>query len=130
MERDDLHVNDQYPLQAIHSEEAGKAIRKKILFVTVLLTVITLIEVLAGTMVDKSNVELWHWVKIGYVLLTLLKAGYIVLIFMHLGDEKRLLRNFILIPYFFFMFYIVWLLLMEGQSVLEKFNPSIFFENW
>lgn len=129
MERDDLHVNDQYPLQSLHSEEAGKAIRKKILFVTVLLTVITLVEVIIGTMVDHTS-AIWHWVKLGYVLLTLLKAGYIVMVFMHLGDEKRLLRNFILIPYFFFMFYLVWLLLMEGQSVLTKFNPSIFFENW
>ncbi len=130
MERDDLYVNDQYPLQSIHSEEAGRAIRKKILFVTILLTVITGIEVFIGVVADRSNVELWHWIKIGYVLLTLLKAGYIVMVFMHLGDEKRLLRNFILIPYFFFMFYLVWLVLMEGQSVMYKFNPALFFENW
>lgn len=127
MERDDLIVNDQYPLQSIHSEEHGKVIRKKIIFVTVLLTAITFIEVMAGVYIDKSNVELWHWVKIGYIVLTLLKAGYIVLVFMHLGDEKRLLRNFVLIPYFFFMFYLVWLVLMEGQSVLNKFNADLFF---
>lgn len=41
MERDDLIVNDSYPLNAHHSEEEGVKIRKNIIFVTVLLTVIT-----------------------------------------------------------------------------------------
>lgn len=121
MERDDLYVNDQYPLKSIHSEEAGKKIRKKIIFVTVLLTVITLVEVIIGTQINRTH-ELWPAVKLGYILLTLLKAGYIVMSFMHLGDEKRLFRNFVLIIYFFFMFYLIWLVLMEGQSVFFKFN--------
>ena len=41
MERDDLIVNDSYAMAAHHSEEAGAAIRKKIWFVTALLTLIT-----------------------------------------------------------------------------------------
>ena len=40
MERDDLIVNDSYAMAAHHSEEAGAAIRKKIWFVTGLLTLI------------------------------------------------------------------------------------------
>ena len=45
MERDDLIVNDSYAMAAHHSEEAGAAIRKKIWFVTALLTLITAVEV-------------------------------------------------------------------------------------
>ena len=45
MERDDLIVNDSYALNAHHSEEEGVAIRKKIYMVTVILSVITAIEV-------------------------------------------------------------------------------------
>ena len=48
MERDDLIVNDSYAMAAHHSEEAGAAIRKKIWFVTGLLTLITAVEVAMG----------------------------------------------------------------------------------
>jgi cytochrome c oxidase subunit 4 len=43
MLRDDLI---EYSLDSHHSEEAGKKIRKKIFLVTILLTSITIIEVL------------------------------------------------------------------------------------
>ena len=49
MERDDLIVNDSYALNAHHSEEEGVKIRKKIAFVTILLTLITAVEVGMGT---------------------------------------------------------------------------------
>jgi hypothetical protein len=39
MERDDLIVNDSYSVNARHSEEEGKKLRKKIYAVTALLTV-------------------------------------------------------------------------------------------
>jgi hypothetical protein len=45
MERDDLIVNESYALNAKHDEATGKQIRKKLYAVTVLLTVITIIEV-------------------------------------------------------------------------------------
>ena len=48
MERDDLI---EYSLHAHHSEEQGKVIRKKIYFVTVLLTIVTVLEVALGILV-------------------------------------------------------------------------------
>jgi cytochrome c oxidase subunit IV len=115
MERDDII---EYSLETHHDEEHGKAIRKKIYFVTILLTVITAVEVLLGAFV-KQNAESTTWiiVKWSFILMTILKAGYIVMVFMHLGDEKKSLRNIILIPYFIFMAYLIFICLNEGLSV-------------
>jgi cytochrome c oxidase subunit IV len=115
MERDDII---EYSLETHHDEEHGKAVRKKIYFVTILLTVITAVEVMLGAFV-KQNAESTTWiiVKWSFILMTILKAGYIVMVFMHLGDEKKSLRNIILIPYFIFMAYLIFICLNEGLSV-------------
>jgi cytochrome c oxidase subunit 4 len=47
----------------------------------------------------------------------LLKAGYIVMVFMHLGDEKKSLKYVILVPYFLFMAYLIFIALMEATAV-------------
>jgi len=113
MERDDLIVNESYALNAHHSEEKGVKIRKKIVFVTVLLSVITFAEVVMGAQI-KQDSDYWGFIKISFIVLTLLKAGYIVLSFMHLGDERKNLRYTILLPYGLFAFYLLWICLMEG----------------
>jgi cytochrome c oxidase subunit IV len=121
MERDDVY---EYSLDTHHSEEAGKAIRKKIMNVTVLLTVITIIEVVVGAKFGRASTSgmAWQLIKWGYVALTLVKAGYIVLVFMHLGDEKRILRSFILVPYILFMIYLIFIMLMEGIAVSDTWS--------
>ncbi len=55
MERDDLI---EYSLDTHHSEEQGKQIRSKILKVTVLLTLIIVIEVALGAFIKQSS-EAW-----------------------------------------------------------------------
>jgi len=47
----------------------------------------------------------------------LIKAGYIVMIFMHLGDERKSLRNVILIPYAIFILYLLFILLTESNFI-------------
>ena len=89
MERDDLIVNDSYALNSHHSEEAGAKIRKNIVKVTIILTLITVVEVFIGATVKKEPGMLWSFVIFGFVALTLVKARYIVLEFMHLGDERQ-----------------------------------------
>lgn len=113
MERDDLIVNDSYALNSHHSEEKGVKIRKKIVFVTVLLSVITFAEVVMGAQI-KQDSDYWGVIKISFIILTLLKAGYIVMSFMHLGDERKNLRYTILLPYGLFAFYLLWICLREG----------------
>ncbi|MBU3658897.1 MAG: cytochrome C oxidase subunit IV [Flavobacteriales bacterium] len=115
MERDDLI---EYSLHGHHSEEQGKVIRKKIWMVTALLTAITIVEVALGAFIKQSS-GAWPFVKWSFIIMTLFKAGYIVMIFMHLGDEKKTLRYVILVPYFLFMLYLIFIALWEALAVGE-----------
>ena len=116
MERDDII---EYSLDAHHSEEQGKKIRRKIWLVTAILTAITAIEVVVGMYFGRSLTSgaTWQTIKWGYVVLTLVKAGYIVLVFMHLGDERKTLKYVILIPYFIFIIYLIFIGLTEANAV-------------
>ena len=115
MERDDII---EYSLGTHHNEATGVELRKKIWKVTALLTIITIVEVALGAFVKQSN-TLWELVKWSFVALTLIKAAYIVLIFMHLGDEKKTLKYVILLTYFLFIVYLIFILIAEGNSVSE-----------
>ncbi len=116
MERDDII---EYSLHAHHNEEQGKKIRRKILVVTAILTAITVLEVFVGMFFGRSisTGATWTGIKWGYILLTLVKAGYIVLSFMHLGDEKKYLKWVILVPYFLFIVYLIFIALNEALAV-------------
>ena len=122
MERDDLIVNDSYALNAHHSEEEGVKIRKKIVFVTVLLTLITAVEVAMGIIFKRSETFTWETIKWSFIFLTLVKAGYIVMIFMHLGDERKNLRNTILVPYLVFIIYLISIAVTEALGHLDNFT--------
>lgn len=113
MERDDII---EYSLDTHHSEEHGKAIRKKIWKVTALLTAITIIEVLLGAYIKQSS-GVWPFVKWSFIIMTLIKAGYIVLVFMHLGEEKKSLKYIILVPYFLFMAYLIFIAITEALFI-------------
>ena len=113
MERDDVI---EYSLDAHHSEEAGKKIRKKIWMVTLILSVVTAVEVILGAMVKQGS-GAWMTVKVLFIVLTLLKAGYIVLTFMHLGDERKALKWIILLPYAVFIAYLMFIAFYEGNAL-------------
>ncbi len=114
MLRDDVI---EYSLDAHHDEEAGRKIRKKIWMVTGLLTAITAAEVLLGALIKQGDTWSWFITKWTFVILTLLKAGYIVLTFMHLGDERKGMRYVILVPYILFILYLMFICLWEGKAV-------------
>jgi cytochrome c oxidase subunit IV len=119
MERDDII---EYSLDNHHSEEEGKAIRKKIYKVTLILSLITAVEVGAGIIWPKSDHDgttLWTSIKWAYIALTIIKAAYIVMIFMHLGDERKGLKMFILVPYIMFILYLIWLVFTEATAVQD-----------
>jgi len=113
MERDDII---EYSLDAHHDEEQGKKLRKKIWKVTAILTAITVFEVMVGASVKQSN-EYWPFIKWMFIGLTLFKAAYIVLVFMHLGDEKKTLKYMILVPYFIFILYLIFICLVEAKAI-------------
>lgn len=101
-----------YERLAQHDNEAGVGVRKNLMRVFWLLLLITLIELAVG----------WKWNDIShslnlsktyliifFITFTLLKAGYIVMAFMHLGDENKWMRWMILGPYCLFIVYLIYM---------------------
>lgn len=120
MERDDVI---EYSLYTHHDEATGKKIRRKIWITTIILTIITVVEIMIGInfskgMMEKDHASAWQMIKTGYIILTLVKAAYIVLVFMHLGDEKKTLKWVILGPYILFVLYLIFICLVESVNVL------------
>ncbi|MBG65031.1 MAG: cytochrome C oxidase subunit IV [Flavobacteriales bacterium] len=54
------------------------------------------------------------WLTHIFIILTIVKAAYIVMTFMHLGDEKKSLRWTILLPAFILVPYLLFILLTES----------------
>ena len=101
--------------QAIHAEnhEGGK---KEIMKVTVILTVLTLIELALGFwMMGMENQQLRLAVKGCIVILMLAKAFYIVGFFMHLKHEVKNLIMTIVVPLILFAWFIT-AFLVDGNS--------------
>jgi len=120
MLRDDII---EYSLDAHHSEEEGKKKRKEIWKVTAILSIITAVEVLVGVLYPKDAAgSAWEFIKWGYIILTVIKAGYIVMIFMHLGEERKTFKMMVLVPYLIFILYLLFHLLNEGASVGATWN--------
>ncbi|MEN8928042.1 MAG: cytochrome C oxidase subunit IV family protein [Flavobacteriales bacterium] len=115
--RDDLIVNDSYAPLSNHSEEQGKVIRKKIAFVTILLSVLTTVEIIMGIYLSQRDSGYWPVIKWSFIIMTVVKAFYIVMEFMHLGHESKGLRRYIIIPYLIFIVYMMYLIIMEGLKV-------------
>jgi cytochrome c oxidase subunit IV len=109
-------------MAAHHSEEAGAAIRKKIWFVTALLTAITAVEVGMGVFFKRSETFTWTAIKWTFIVMTLVKAAYIVLVFMHLGDERPNMKKAILAPYILFICYLIFIAITEGFGHLDSYT--------
>ena len=122
MERDDLIVNDSYALNSHHSEEEGAKIRKNIWKVTGILTLLMTVEVMMGIYFKRSETYTWTMIKWSFIILTLVKAAYIVLVFLHLGDERSNLKKVILAPYMLFIGYLLFIAISEGFGHLGNFN--------
>ncbi len=108
-----------------HSHESNI---KRIWTVFGILSVITIFEVYLG--IQKPHVlyfnELFHmnllnWI---FIILTLVKAYYIMWAFMHLEGEKASLRWSIVAPMVFLIIYLVFILLIEGNYIFDVFKGS------
>ena len=83
-----------------------------------ILLVVTSVEVLLGITQPEMLVETrflgTSLLNHIFIVLTLVKAGYIVLVFMHLGFERTTFKWTILIPAFILIPYLLFILLSEG----------------
>jgi len=108
-----------------HSHESNA---KRIWFVFGLLSIITIVEVVLGIMkpdaLYKNNLFGMNFLNWIFIILTVLKAYYIMWAFMHLEGEKASLRWSIVAPLAFLIIYLVFILLLEGSYVYEVFQGS------
>lgn len=101
---------------------------KRIWTVFGILSIITIVEVFFGIMKPESlhmnsllGLNLLNWL---FIILTLVKAYYIVWAFMHMEGEKATLRNAVVIPVIFLVIYLLFILLTEGNYIFEVFKNS------
>ncbi len=99
---------------SIHHEHAEDAIfKKRVRKTTILLSIITLIELGIGLTIytihkgPNPNASLVLAFKGMVCILTLAKAYYIVSVFMHLGDEIRNMIMTIVVPLMLFIWFII-----------------------
>lgn len=105
-----------YEVLAQHDEAHGKKARKKLWKVFWLLLIVTLVEVGVGLYAaDHPNVSAL-FLKIFFIGFTIVKAFYIVYVFMHLGDEERWTKWMIIAPFTGFILYFIFMLTIgEGN---------------
>jgi len=107
----DMHNPNDYA--TTHSEEAGVQIRKTIWKVFWILLGVTSIEVALGIFYQDWGID-FSVVKTTFIVLTLVKAYFIVAEYMHLKHENSYLKKLVVIPYAFLAIYLLLLLLTEG----------------
>ncbi len=101
---------------------------KRIWTVFGILSVITIVEVFFGILKPESlhltsfmGLNLLNWF---FIILTLVKAYFIVWAFMHMEGEKSTLRNAVVIPVIFLVIYLLFILLTEANYIFEVFKDS------
>ena len=115
MERDDII---EYSAAVQHTDEEGKVIRKKLWKVFWILLIVTIVEVAMG--IELAGIEKYAlFLKVSFILFTIVKAGYIVMIFMHLGDEMKFLRWVVLVPYISFILYLLFICIQESNLMFS-----------
>jgi len=101
---------------------------KRIWTVFGILSVITIVEVIFGIIKPEAlhmnnflGLNLLNWL---FIILTIVKAYYIVYAFMHMEGEKSNLRNAVIMPLIFLVIYLLFILLTEGNYIFEVFKDS------
>jgi cytochrome c oxidase subunit IV len=99
---------------AHRSEEEGKTKRKALWRVFWYMLIITIVELIIGSMAPAQGWSGTLGLKVLFIGLTVVKAGFIVMAFMHLGHEVTFMKYTILLPYTIFMCYAIFIILDEG----------------
>ncbi|MBC7847388.1 MAG: cytochrome C oxidase subunit IV family protein [Flavobacterium sp.] len=101
---------------------------KRIWTVFGILSVITIVEVIFGIIKPEAlhmnnflGLNLLNWL---FIILTLVKAYYIVYAFMHMEGETSTLRNSVIWPLIFLVIYLLFILLTEAHYIFGVFKDS------
>lgn len=108
-----------------HAHESNT---KRIWMVFGLLSVVTIVEVIFGIYKPKSlfftdflGMNLLNWL---FIILTVVKAYYIMWAFMHLEGEKGSFRWSIVGPLVFLILYLCFIILIEGAYVFDVYKSG------
>ncbi len=117
------HQNTMSPEVTFTHHTSDSEFKKRVRSTTILLSVITVIELGLGLLMYASDLP--NWVDLAIkgviIILSLAKAFYIVSIFMHLGDELRNMIMTIVVPLMLFIWFIA-AFLWDGNSYLNLRN--------
>lgn len=119
--------HDDYPSyehMAHHSEEEGKKTRRSLWNVFWIMLIITIVELVIGSYAPGMGWSGTLWLKTLFIGLTIAKAGFIVMAFMHLGHEVKFMKYTILLPYTVFMLYGIFIILNEGTYSSHPENKT------
>lgn len=101
---------------------------KRIWTVFGILSAITIVEVIFGILKPEVlhlnsflSLNLLNWL---FIILTLVKAYYIVYAFMHMEGEKSTLRQAVIFPLIFLVLYLLFILLTEAHYIFGVFKNS------
>jgi len=110
-----MEQSDQpYKYAQHHSEEKGKKVRKMIWNMFWVLLAITGVEVGLGLVWQDWGIN-FHYIKMTFIIMTLLKAYFIVAYYMHLNHEKLFLKISIIAPTVLLGLYLLYIVLTEGN---------------
>jgi cytochrome c oxidase subunit IV len=99
-----------------------KSNTQKIIGVLILLSIVTLVEVVLGIYKPEvlnesfANLKLLNWV---FIILTIVKAYYITWDFMHMRDESFALQASVVMTLIFLIAYLAFILLVEGNYIYD-----------
>ena len=99
-----------------------KSNTQKIIGVLILLSIVTLVEVVLGIYKPAVlneyflNLKLLNWI---FIILTIVKAYYITWDFMHMRDEKFGLQVSVVITLIFLIAYAAFIFLVEGNYIYD-----------
>ena len=108
-----------------HAHESNM---KRIWTVFGILSIITTVEVYFGITKPDAlflgtflRMSLLNWL---FIILTIVKAYYIMWAFMHLEGEKASLRWSVVAPLVFLILYLCFIVLVEGDYIYEVFKDG------
>ena len=118
----------QYEFMAHHSEEDGKKKRRKLWNVFWIMLGVTIVELIIGFQASSWGLlnedrTSGVFLKVLFIGLTIGKAFFIVFSFMHLGDEKKVMKWSILAPYTVFILYLVFICVQEANYCKINKHP-------
>jgi len=115
--------NSTHKLEIFRGFLKFKSNQTKIWGVLIFLSIVTIIEVALGILKPEVLIEnyflrmkLINWI---FIILTIVKAYYIMWDFMHLRDEVRGLQFSVVVTLMFLIAYLAFILLVEGNYIFD-----------